>query len=255
MPAVRPFLPLVFLPLLGCPEDTGTASNMPGAPGGEAAPQGSNPGSAAPTTSADGTLTLDLSSMKPEKTQDEVKAGEFISAAGTVSGDCAGTVSLHAVGVSTGPANGPLTLLDMKGVGEFTMALPRSTAIRIIPHCDANNDGKVAYGKDGDIIAASVDVAASETDVAGLVVDLSIQPSLPGAGPGGGTTSGEAPPAGGTPGGAGPGAGPTDGTGDGAPPAGGSPPPGGDAPPADGAVPADAADPAAAPGAGNAGNN
>lgn len=243
MAAVRPFLPLAFLTLLGCPEDTGTNSTMPGAPGGEAAPPGSNPGSAAPTTSADGTLTLDLSAMKPEKTQDDIKAGEFISAAGTVSGDCAGTVSLHAVGVSTGPANGPLTLLDMKGVGAFTIALPRSTAIRIIPHCDANGDGKVVYGKDGDIIAASVDVAASETDVSGLVVDLSIQPSLPGAGPGGGTTGGEAPPAGATPGA--PAAGEA--------PAGGAPPPG---PTPDGAPPAAASAEGTPPApAENAGNN
>ncbi len=226
---------LFALALVGCPEDTGSSTTPAPPPGGEGgAGGGSNPGSAAPQPGADGSLTLDLSAMKPEKTQDEMKAGTHVIASGTIAGECAGTISLHAVGVSTGPANGPLTLLDLDAVGAFTMALPKATAMRIIPHCDANKDGIITVGKDGDNIAASVDVAATEADLAGLAIDLAAPPSLPGAGPGGSTPGGEAPPSDGT-----------------APPAEATAPPA-DAtvPPTDGAAapPADAAAAPATPG-------
>ncbi|MBM4368351.1 MAG: hypothetical protein FJ102_19210, partial [Deltaproteobacteria bacterium] len=173
---------LLALLMVGCPEDSGSSTAPPPQPGGEggAPGGGSNPGSAAPQPGADGSLTLDLSSMKPEKTQDEMKAGAHVLASGTVTGECGGTISLHAVGVSTGPANGPLTLLDLDAVGPFTMVLPKSTALRIIPHCDANKDGIITVGKNGDNIAASIDVAAAEADVSGVAIDLAAQASLPG---------------------------------------------------------------------------
>lgn len=228
---------LFALVMVGCPEDTGSSTTSAPQPGGDAgAPGGSNPASAAPQPGADGSLTLDLSTMKPEKTQDEMKAGAHVLASGTITGECAGTISLHAVGVSTGPANGPLTLLDLEAVGAFTMALPKSTAIRVIPHCDANKDGVIAVGKDGDNIAASVDVAATEADVSGLAIDLAVQASLPGAGPGGSTPGGGTPPADGS-------APPVDAA---TPPSDAAAPPAEGAPPADGAA-APPADGAAAP--------
>ncbi|MBM4392133.1 MAG: hypothetical protein FJ090_13510 [Deltaproteobacteria bacterium] len=207
---------LLALLMVGCPEESGSYANPLPQPGGEgSAPGGSNPASAAPQPGADGSLTLDLSSMQPVKTQDEMKAGAHVLFSGVVTGECGGTISLHAVGVSTGPANGPLTVLDLDAVGPFTMALPKSTAARIIPHCDANKDGIITVGKDGDNIAASVDLAAAEADVSGLAIDLAAPAALPRpGGPGGSTLGGEASPA------------------DGSAP----PPADGSAPPADGAA-------------------
>ena len=160
-------------------------------------------------------LVLDLAAMQPAHPQDALKAGDHIIASGTMTGGCAGNVSIHAISSeASNGATGPYTVLDTKGT-EFSIALPKNTALFLIPHCDSNADGKIDMAA-GDAIGSRVDVAASSADVSGLVLDFK-------SGPTGG------PPSGGPPG---QGQGGMQGQGGGLPPAGPPPTGGAGEPPA-----------------------
>lgn len=216
--------------LVGCPADSApTPVAVPEAPVAQAPPvlepgppptQGGNSGNPPPN------ISLDLSTMKASNPQAQVLAGPHIKLTGTFVGTCAGNIAVHAIPATpAGPGGGPYTILDAKGT-KFSLALGKSTAVFLIPHCDADNNGIIDMST-GDSIGSRVDVPASNTDITGLVLDLTTGPTgAPPTGmPGEGNPAGAAVPGGpGAPGGspapAAPGAG-------GAPPMAGPPPPGG----------------------------
>ena len=197
----------MFTLLVGCPTDTNVSVGGPpprgpeGAAGGPPTGPGGNEGGPAH-------LTLDLTAMKPTQTQAELMTADHLVASGSIKGGCVGNVSIHALTAAGAvPGGGPYTVFDTKG-SEFSMALPRGTAVFLIPHCDVDGDGKIDMSL-GDAIGGRVDVPASSTDMTGLVLDLTTAPMGPppmGAPPSDGAVGGRPPgpmEPGGAPGGAG----------------------------------------------------
>lgn len=138
----------------------------PGPPPGEGNAQGGPPPN----------LTLDLSTMKPSNPQAQVLAGPHIILSGTFEGTCAGNISLHAIPATpAGPGGGPFTILDTKGP-TFSLALGKSMAVFLIPHCDADENG-IIETSGGDSIGSRVDVPASTKDISGLVLNLASGPT------------------------------------------------------------------------------
>lgn len=187
------------LPLLtGCPSDSAPVPTAvpvpeatapvppaviePGPPPGQGGTQGGPPPN----------LTLDLSTMKASNPQAQVLAGPHITVSGTFAGSCAGNISVHAIPATpAGPGGGPYTILDTKGP-TFSLALGKSMAVFLIPHCDADENGVIEMAN-GDSIGSRVDVPASTKNIPGLVLNLASGPTgapptgMPGEGNAGGS--------------------------------------------------------------------
>ena len=174
-----------------------------------------------------------LENMAGQQTQDEIKAEEFFTVTGEVLGDCEGTVRIDVIDGSLagappspdGQVPGPLTTLNMDGVGSFSVAVPKGKPINLSALCDNDKDGKITNSVDALSLGAQLgELSADQGDVSLELNSLTPSGVPEGAGEQGGGgpgAQGGPPPSGQT----GPG-GPPEG-GDGAPPAGGAPPQGG----------------------------
>jgi hypothetical protein len=234
-------LALGVLLLGGCPitPEVGTTAGGPGGgPGGaEGAPAGGpggGPGGGGPGGGGPAAFELKLDKMKPQRTQDEIRAGEHVTVEGTVEGTCEGNLRIDLINRDrSATPGGPLSVASPPAPGPFSVVAPKGVQLALGALCDADKDGVVKGGTD-DQASAGVDLGLVEDDVDGVM--LVLQAAGPsGPGPGGGEGPGGPPPEGGGQ----PGGPPPEGGGQpgGPPPDGqGGPPPGGQGgPPPDGA--------------------
>ncbi len=239
------------LALTGCPitPEVGTTSSGGGGPGGGAGPGGAPPGGG-PAGGAPGEgpsgggpsgggFELKLNQMVPQKTQEQIAAGDHVVVRGTVEGDCPGALRLDIINRdrSASPA-GPLSVVTPESTGAFSLVAPKGAQIAVGALCDADRDGLIKGGG-GDMASAGADLGQLDADRDG--VQLVLQAAGPG-GPGGseggkGGKGGKSGGPGGPPPDGGPGGPPPDG-GPGGPPPGGPPPDGVGGPPPAGDVPA-----------------
>ena len=208
---MRPFC-LLFLFVAGCPlppEDGARSgsnqgvqrnNNANGQPGGQfaGAPGAQNqasqngPKGAGPQKEIQNGELMDLSSMQPQQSQEELKAAEHITVSGTVSGDCAGVLRIDVINTQIqGPGEdgkepGPLASISMNQSGPFSIAAPKGQSIKLTAICDVNRDEKLTEGID--LLSMESRLGVLEADQAG--VELALADIKPGGGPGAGAPAG-----------------------------------------------------------------
>ncbi|MDP6934793.1 MAG: hypothetical protein QGG40_17865, partial [Myxococcota bacterium] len=199
---------LAALGLVACSDSSQTTSTP--APADPAPTQGATAGNAPATDGVQGSTApdagidpstvvetpetvMDLGQAAAQKTQAEVKAGDHVTASGTVSGDCSGTVRVDVIeqgmgsftptgngegtpgtdGVKgpSGPAK-PLTTFELSGTGDFSVAIPKGANVMVSALCDSNGDGRIDPSMDA--LSRPAELGTLNADKTGLNLQLEL---------------------------------------------------------------------------------
>jgi hypothetical protein len=127
-----------------------TGSNQ-GQGGAAKANQAGQPGQGG----APGGVLMDLSQMTPQKSQEEIQAGEALLVSGEVKGECDGAIRVDAIDTTVLGAPqegegvpGPISAVDLEEVGPFKLYVPKGATIQLAALCDADRDSKITESID-----------------------------------------------------------------------------------------------------------
>jgi hypothetical protein len=102
-----------------------------------------------------GTMLLDMTSVVPQKTQEELAAeGNTVTISGILKGTCDGgqlRIDVIELGVQhsdAGPMVGPLTALMPESPGEYSLICPKDKNVQLAALCDIDKDNKIVQGTD-----------------------------------------------------------------------------------------------------------
>ena len=135
---------LIPLLLIACPSPPesgprkGGNTPAPSAPSAPA-PQKSAPSGGAGVGAGAPQRGMELARLTPLQTQDEVRAGAHVTISGDLTGSCAGALRLDVV--ERAKHQGPTTVLDLDGVGAFSVVVPPGGSYSINALCDSDGDG------------------------------------------------------------------------------------------------------------------
>ena len=166
----------------GGPGGQGGPGGGQGGPGGGGsqgvAPQGGNGDGQGAHAQGGG---MDLSRLIPQQSQAEVEASTHVSIRGTVEGSCAGKLRIDAVDPATA-MQGPATVKDLSGTGEYSMVVPKGGTYTINAMCDQDGDGIVRDRE----IGPSLELGQLTSDHDGALLRIDAVPDAEGsAAPGG----------------------------------------------------------------------
>ena len=103
-----------------------------------------------------GTVLLDMEQVKVQQTQEELATSgtETVTISGELFGDCTGgnlridIIELDVEQTPTGPMLGPVTALNPKGAGPFSVRIPKGKNVQVAAICDIDNDNKIVQDTD-----------------------------------------------------------------------------------------------------------
>ncbi|MGB0639541.1 MAG: hypothetical protein ACPGTU_09415 [Myxococcota bacterium] len=120
-----------------------------------------------------GTMLLDMESVAPQKTQEELIAeGNTVTISGTLKGTCDGgqlridVIELGVPHTDAGPMIGPLTALLPDSPGEYSLVCPKDRNVQLAALCDIDKDNKIVQGTDK--LAPGVALGLLEEDQVGI---------------------------------------------------------------------------------------
>ena len=164
-----------------------SGQNTQGNNSGNNAQRGGPPGQGG----APGGILMDMNAMSPQNSQESIRVGDAVSISGIVKGECSGLVRVDAIDTSVLGAPkegegvpGPITSMELEGVGSFEIFVPKGTSIQLTALCDNNRDNKIT--ETDDLLSMGSRVGEVQDAVRDIELTLeSIKPPSESEGPGG----------------------------------------------------------------------
>jgi len=116
-------------------------------------------------------MAQDLRLVPPQKEQSAVKDSAHYTLKGTISGSCDGTLRLDVLeDLKAPPAPGsappgPLTALNLKGPGDYSVAVPKGKTVMLSAVCDTNQDGVVSSTEPVSVPGTAEGLSSSKSGV------------------------------------------------------------------------------------------
>jgi hypothetical protein len=156
-----------------------------GSPPSDGENMGNKPmeGGAGKPSGGPGGVLLDMTQMIAQKTQEEISTQDHVKVTGVVLGECEGDVRLDIIeteslgGPKEGDLKGPITTLNLDGVGEFTALVPKSSSINLTALCDADKNQKITADVDQLSLGARLGVVDEDVSDVSLTLEEIKPPS------------------------------------------------------------------------------